>query len=242
MAERYQRANGQDNNSSTASDSGTSTDWDGCRGNGKNAQLVEEKVTTQETAELNGTMNFGAPGAIETITATTLADWPPCRSSTPRYMGNYHPHPSPRTGDDHTVPPVEPHFSTRPSPMIASQGTGNLELSQMLQTILRENNEEAKLKQQQKNLMANIPTFDGKDKKACLMWVNHVEHTAKQARMTFREAVASKAGPTVVNSHLKVILMLLTLNSKRNHPRKAFSNVGTRTEASPLPENDAIRQ
>ena len=40
----------------------------------KNAQLVEKKVTTQETAELNGTMNFGAPGAIETITATTLAD------------------------------------------------------------------------------------------------------------------------------------------------------------------------
>ena len=100
-------------------------------------------------------------------------------------MGNYHPHPSPRTGDDHTVPPVEPHFTTRPSPMIASQGAGNLELSQMLQTILHENNEEAKLKQQQKNLLANIPTFDGKDKKACLMWVNHVEHTAKQARMTF---------------------------------------------------------
>ena len=40
----------------------------------KNAQLAKEKVTTQETAELNGTMNFGAPGVIETITATTLAD------------------------------------------------------------------------------------------------------------------------------------------------------------------------
>ena len=40
----------------------------------RNAQLAEEKVTTQETAELNGTMNFGAPGAIETITATTCAD------------------------------------------------------------------------------------------------------------------------------------------------------------------------
>ena len=39
--------------------------------------------------------------------------------------------------------------------------------------------------------MANIPTFDGKDKKACLMWVNHMEHMAKQARMTFREAVTS---------------------------------------------------
>ena len=42
-------------------------------GEHKNAQLAE-KVTTQETAELNGTTNFGAPGAIETITATTLAD------------------------------------------------------------------------------------------------------------------------------------------------------------------------
>ena len=50
--------------------------------------------------------------------------------------------------------------------MPTSQGAGNLELSQMLQTILRKNNEEAKLKQQQKNLMVNIPTFDGKDKKA----------------------------------------------------------------------------
>ena len=114
--------------------------------------------------------------------------------------------------------------------MIASQGTGNLELSQMLQTILRENNEEAKLKQQQKNLLANIPTFDGKDKKACLMWVNHVEHTAKQARMTFREAVTSKARPTVVtaisrypnasDAQLKRIIL------------ESFSNVGTRTEAS----------
>ena len=100
----------------------------------------------------------------------------------------------------------------------------------MLQTILRENNEEAKLKQQQKNLLANIPTFDGKDKKACLMWVNHVEHTAKQARMTFREAVTSKAGPTVVtaisrypnasDAQLKRIIL------------ESFSNVGTRTEAS----------
>ena len=43
-------------------------------GERKNAQLAEEKATTQGTAELNGTMNFGAPGAIETITATTLAD------------------------------------------------------------------------------------------------------------------------------------------------------------------------
>ena len=65
------------------------------------------------------------------------------------------------------MPPVEPHFTTRPSPQPTGQGAGNLELSQMIQTILRENSEEAKLKQQQKELMANIPIFDGKDKKAC---------------------------------------------------------------------------
>ena len=78
--------------------------------------------------------------------------------------------------------------------------------------------------------MANIPTFDGKDKKACLMWVNHMEHTAKQARMTFREAVTYKAGPTVVtaisrypntsDAQLKRIIL------------ESFSNVGTRAEAS----------
>ena len=78
--------------------------------------------------------------------------------------------------------------------------------------------------------MANIPTFDGKDKKGCLMWDNHVEHMARHSRMTLREAVTSKAGPTVVttisrypnasNAQLKRIIL------------ESFSNVGTRTEAS----------
>ena len=43
-------------------------------GEHKNAQPVDEKVTTQEVAEPNGTMNSGAPGATETTTATTRAD------------------------------------------------------------------------------------------------------------------------------------------------------------------------
>ena len=73
MAERYQHSNGQDNNSSAASDSGTSTDWDGCWGMQEYSACGGEGYNTR-TAELNGTMNFGAPGAIETITATTLAD------------------------------------------------------------------------------------------------------------------------------------------------------------------------
>ena len=40
----------------------------------KNAQPADEKVTTQEAAEPNRTMNSGAPGATETTTATTHAD------------------------------------------------------------------------------------------------------------------------------------------------------------------------
>ena len=75
--------------------------------------------------------------------------------------------------------------------------------------------------------MANIPTFDGKDKKACLMWVNYMEHTAKQARMTFREAVTSKAGPTVVTAILRY-----PNTSDAQLILESFSNVGTRTEAS----------
>ena len=40
----------------------------------KNAQPADVKVTTLEAAEPNRTMNSGAPGATETITATTHAD------------------------------------------------------------------------------------------------------------------------------------------------------------------------
>ena len=170
----------------------------------KNAQPADKKVTTQETAELKRTTNSGAPGATEITPATTHADWLHADPAHPRYTGNYHPHPSPCTGDDHTISPVEPHFTTRPSPMPTSQGAGNLELSQMLQTILCKNNEEAKLKQQQKNLMANIPTFDRKDKKACIMWVNHVEHMAKQARDDLQRTCHIQSRTYSGNSHFKI--------------------------------------
>ena len=43
-------------------------------GESKNAQPADEKVTTQEAAEPNRTMNSGAPGATETTTATTHVD------------------------------------------------------------------------------------------------------------------------------------------------------------------------
>ena len=44
-------------------------------GEHKNAQPADAKVTTQETAELNRTMNSGAPDGTEITTATTHADW-----------------------------------------------------------------------------------------------------------------------------------------------------------------------
>ena len=156
MAERYQRSNGQNNNSSAASDSGTSTGWDGCwgmqecsacRGEGHNTRNCRAKRNNELWCTRCNSNNH----------CNNTCRLAPRRSSTPRYTGNYHPHPSPCTGDDHTVPLVEPHFTTRPSPMIASQGTGNLELSQMLQTILRENNEEAKLKQQKRTSWPTSP-------------------------------------------------------------------------------------
>ena len=43
-------------------------------GEHKNAQPADKKVTTQEAAEPNRTMNSGAPGATEITTATTHAD------------------------------------------------------------------------------------------------------------------------------------------------------------------------
>ena len=43
-------------------------------GERKNAQPADKKVTTQEAAEPNRTMNSGAPGATEIITVTTHAD------------------------------------------------------------------------------------------------------------------------------------------------------------------------
>ena len=195
-----------------------------------NAQPVDVKVITQETAKLNRTMNSGAPGATEITTATTHADWLRIDQAHPDTQVTTtptHPHAQEMTTPyrqwNHILPP-DPH------PCLPAKEQETLNLSQMLQTILCENNEEAKLKQQQNNLMANIPTFDRKDKKGCLMWVNHVEQTAKQAMMTCREAVTSKAGPTVVtaisrypnasDAQLKRIIL------------ESFSNVGTRTEAS----------
>ena len=229
MAERHQQSHGQDNHSSAGSESGASTDWDGCWATQEcSACGLEGHNTRGCRARQNN--ELWCTRCNRNNHCNNTCRLPPWCSSTPRYTEDYHPHPSPHSTNSDTVPPVEPDFNHRPSPVPVPNTTSNQDLSLLIRTCLNENREEAKGIQQQKNLLANIPLFDGKDKKACLMWVNHVEHTAHQAKMSFRQAVNAKAGPTVVtvisrypnasDAQLKKIIL------------ESFSNVGTRLEAS----------
>ena len=73
MAERHQRPNARTTipvQQVTQAHPQIGTDAGECR----NTQPADEKVTTQEAAEPNRTMNSGAPGATEIITVTTHAD------------------------------------------------------------------------------------------------------------------------------------------------------------------------
>ena len=178
MAERHQQSNGQDNHSSSASKSGASTDWDGhwtaqecsaCGMEGHNSRGCRARQNNELWCTRCNRNNH----------CNNTCRLPPQCSSTPRYTEDYQPHPSPRSTDDQTVPPVEPHYGNEPTPAPAPNATSNQDLSLLIRTCLNENREEAKGIQQQKNLLANVPLFDGKDKKVCLMWVNHVEHTAR---------------------------------------------------------------
>ena len=46
-----------------------------------------------------------------------------CCTSTPRFQHHYHSHPSPHSNNNHTVPPVEPNFTNRPSPAPSNAGS-----------------------------------------------------------------------------------------------------------------------
>ena len=81
----------------------------------KNAQPADAKVTTQETAEPNRTMNSGAPGATEITTVTTHADWlhvDPAHPDTQVTTTPTHPHAQEMTTPyhqwNHILPP-DPH-------------------------------------------------------------------------------------------------------------------------------------
>ena len=117
-------------------------------------------------------------------------------TSTPRFQHQYHNHPSPCSNDNHAVPPVEPNFINRPSP--APPNAGSIaDITQMFVTHLNKNRQQTNLIEHRKDLLANVAIYNGKDKKACLMWINQVKHTATQAKMPLKELIATKAGPIV---------------------------------------------
>ena len=135
------------------------------------------------------------------------------------------------TDGNHTVPPVEPNFTNRPSPAPSNAGS-IADVTQMFVTHLNENRQQTNLINHRKDLLANISTYDGKDKKACLMWINQVEHTATQAKMPLKELIAAKAGP-IVTTQVQNFLVRVPGASDTQIKQmilECFSNVGTKTE------------
>ena len=156
-------------------------------------------------------------------------------SSTPRFQHQGH---SPRSD---TIPPAEPsyhsynnynNYNTRPSPAPSSTGS-TVEVTQQFMTFLDESRQQAKLLEYRKELLANIPIFDGKDKKSCLMWLSQCAHTTVNTKMTLREVLIAKAGP-IVSTQVQNFMSKTpdaTNAELKQHILESFSNVGSRTEA-----------
>ena len=130
------------------------------------------------------------------------------------------------------MPPVEPNFTTRPSPAPSNAGS-IADVTQMFVTHLNENRQQTNLIEYRKDLLANVSTYDGKDKEACLMWINQCEHTARNTKMPLKELIAAKAGP-IVTTQVQTFLIRVPGASDAQIKQmilECFSNVGTRTEA-----------
>ena len=100
-------------------------------------------------------------------------------------------------------------------------------------TFLDESRQQAKLLEYRKELLANIPIFDGKDKKACLMWLSQCAHTAVNTKMTLKEVLVAKGGP-IVSTQVQIFTSKTpdaTDAELKQHILESFSNVGSRTEA-----------
>ena len=162
-----------------------------------------------------------------------------CNSSTPRFQHHHNQgQPSPQPDGNYTITPAEPNYNnynnynTRPSLAPSSAGSA-VDITQMFVMHLDENRQQTKLIEYRKDLLANVSTYDGKDKKACLMWLNQCAHTAGNAKMSLRELIVAKAGPimsTQVQNFLSRVPEATDAQIKQ-HILECFSNMGTRTEA-----------
>ena len=100
-------------------------------------------------------------------------------------------------------------------------------------TFMDETRQQAKLLEYRKELLANIPIFDGKDKKACLMWLSQCAHTAVNTKMTLKEVLVAKGGP-IVSTQVQIFMSKTpdaTDTELKQHILESFSNVGSRPEA-----------
>ena len=100
-------------------------------------------------------------------------------------------------------------------------------------TFLDESRQQAKLLEYRKELLANIPIFEGKDKKSCLMWLSQCAHTTVNTKMTLKEVLVAKAGP-IVSTQVQTFMSRTpdaTDTELKQHILESFSNVGSRTEA-----------
>ena len=100
-------------------------------------------------------------------------------------------------------------------------------------TFLDETRQQAKLLEYRKELLANIPIFDGKDKKACLMWLSQCAHTTVNTKMTLKEVLVAKGGP-IISTQVQIFMSKTpgaTDTELKQHILESFSNVGSRTEA-----------
>ena len=154
-----------------------------------------------------------------------------CNSSTPRFQHQGHHSPRP---DNHTIPPAEPsyhnynnynNYNTRPSPAPSSTSS-NVDVTQQFMTFLDESKQQAKLLEYRKELLANIFIFDGKDKKACLMWLSQSAHTAVNTKMTLKEVLVAKGGP-IVSTQVQIFMNKTpdaTDAELKQHILESFSN------------------
>ena len=149
-------------------------------------------------------------------------------SSTPRFQHQGHHSPRP---DNHTIPPAEPsynHDHHQHPPVLEA-----LRTTQQFMTFLDESRQQAKLLEYRKELLANIPIFDGKDKKVCLMWLSQCAHTAVNTKMTLKEVLVAKGGP-IISTQVQIFMTKTpdaTDAELKQHILESFSNVGSRTEA-----------
>ena len=150
-------------------------------------------------------------------------------ASTPRHV--YFNHPPPHTNDNCAIPPVS-HYTNRPSSAHSNGGSLH-DITQMFLTHLAENRTQADRQDHKKDLLVNISSFDGKDKKSCLMWMNQLVQTTTHSQIPLRELLAAKAGPIVMS----VVQSFLfdkpeaTDEQVRKLIFEHFSNVGTQQEA-----------